>query len=234
MKRSVAQEMMDFPGQPKDLLIGNLDDLRFINRYIGCHSTVINGLAQVLEKDGLNRFTLLDVGAGSGDVSAAIVRWARRRGIVVRISALERAAITVEQAVEQTRNLPEIAIVQGDALAPPFRAGSFDFVLASQVLHHFQDDEIVDLLRGWSRLARRAIIIADLVRHPFAYHGIRLLTRAITQNEMTRFDAPLSVRRSCTIAEWRELLRRADLGPVSVEPVLPFRMLGVISLEGRS
>jgi SAM-dependent methyltransferase len=234
MKRSAAQEMMDFPGQPKDLLIGNLGDLRFINRYIGCHRTVINGLAQVVEKDGLNRFTLLDVGAGSGDVATAIVRWARRRGIVVRISALERAAITVEQAVEQTRYLPEIGIVQGDALAPPFRAGSFDFVLASQVLHHFTDDEIVDLLRGWGRLAHRAIIIADLVRHPLAYHGIRLLTRALTQNKLTRFDAPLSVQRACTIAEWRELMRRANIGKCRIEPALPFRMLGVISVEGRS
>jgi SAM-dependent methyltransferase len=233
MKRSAAQEMMDFPGQPKDLLIGNLGDLRFINRYIGCHRAVINGLAQFVEKDGLDRFTLLDVGAGSGDVAAAIVRWARRRGMVARITALERAAIAVEQAVEQTQNLPEIAIVQGDALAAPFRAGSFDFVLASQLLHHFTDDKIVGLLHGWSRLARRAIIIADLVRHPLAYHGVRLLMRALTRNEMTRFDAPLSVQRSCTIEEWRELMRRANIGKYRIEPAFPFRVLGMISLEGR-
>ena len=140
----------------------------------------------------------------------------------------------MELAVDQTKNLPEIAVVQGDALAPPFRSRSFDFILASQLLHHFADDQIVALLRSWARLARRAIIVSDLVRHPLAYHGIRLLTRGFTRNVMTRVDAPLSVQRACTIAEWREVIRRADIGAFRVEWALPFRVLGVISLEGRS
>jgi SAM-dependent methyltransferase len=122
-------------------------------------------------------------------------------------------------------------MVQGDALAPPFRSGSFDFILASQLLHHFSDDQIVALLRNWARLARRAIIVSDLLRHPLAYHGIRLLTRGFTRNRMTRVDAPLSVRRACTLAEWSELIRRADIGAFRVERVLPFRVLGVISLK---
>ena len=130
--------------------------------------------------------------------------------------------------------MPEIAIAHGDATKPPFRENSFDFVLASQFLHHFPDEQIVELLRLWARLARRALIVADLVRHPLAYHGVRLLTRALTRNRMTRSDAPLSVQRACTIAEWRELIRRAKLGSFQVEAVWPFRMLGVITLERRS
>jgi hypothetical protein len=51
---------------------------------------------------------------------------------------------------------------------------------------------------------------------------------------MTRVDAPRSVQRACTIAEWREVIRRADIGAFRVEWALPFRVLGVISLEGRS
>jgi SAM-dependent methyltransferase len=182
----------------------------------------------------MGSFSLLDAGAGSGDVSAAILRWARSRGIAARISALEREPITLEQAVAHTRGASEITMIQGDAQAAPFRAGAFDFVLASQLLHHFNDDEIIQLLRAWAPLARRAIIVADLVRHPIAYHGIRLLTRAFTRNEMTRCDAPLSVQRACTMAEWRELIRRADVGAFDIEWALPFRVLGVISLEGRA
>ncbi len=34
--------------------------------------------------------------------------------------------------------------------------------------------KIVDLLKQWAKLARRGIVISDLVRHPVAYHGIRL------------------------------------------------------------
>ena len=134
----------------------------------------------------------------------------------------------VEQAAAETRGMAEISIVRGDALAPPFKAQSFDFVMASQLLHHFSDDQVVALLRAWSLLARRAVIVNDLVRHPLAYYGIRLLTRSLTRNVMTLTDAPLSVKRSLTISEWRALFRRADAGEFLVEPALPFRMLGII------
>jgi SAM-dependent methyltransferase len=230
MKRSTEKEMMDLPGQPKELLAGDLRNLRIINRYLGGYRNVLRGLARLVNEQNLDRFTLLDVGTGSGDIPTVIACWARRQRIAVRISGLEREAATVEEAVDQTRNFPEIAILRGDARAPPFGAGSFDFILASQLLHHFKDEQIIALLRTWARLARRGIIVSDLVRHPVAYHGIRLLTKGFTRNIMTRTDAPLSVQRACTISEWRELLRRADVGRLRVQWMFPFRVLGLISL----
>jgi SAM-dependent methyltransferase len=229
MKRSTEKEMMDLPGQPKQLLADDLRNLRIINRYLGGYRNVLRGLAWLVQEQKLDRFTLLDIGTGSGDIPTAIARWARRQQIAARISGLEREAATVEEAVDQTRSFPEITILRGDATAPPFGAGSFDFVLTSQLLHHFKDEQIVALLRTWARLARRGLIVSDLVRHPVAYHGIRLLTKVFTRNVMTRTDAPLSVQRACTISEWRELLRRADVGRLRVRWMFPFRVLALIS-----
>jgi SAM-dependent methyltransferase len=234
MNRSAELEMMDLPGQPRELLAGNLRDLRILNRYLGSYRSVLGGLARLMREQNLRSFTLLDIGTGSADVPAAIAQWARRRNIAARINAVERDSITVEQAMGHTKSLREITIVRGDALAPPFRSGSFDFILASQLLHHFPDEQIIALLRTWARLARRAIIVSDLLRHPLAYHGIRLLTRGFTRNPMTRVDAPLSVRRACTLAEWGELIRRADIGTFRIQRVFPFRVLGVISLKSQS
>jgi SAM-dependent methyltransferase len=230
MKRSTQKEMMDLPGQPKELLADDLHNLRIINCYLGSYRNVLHGLARLVGEQKLRRFTLLDIGTGSGDIPAVIARWARRQQIAAQISGLELEAVTVEEAVKETRSFPEITIVRGDATAPPFGAGSFDFVLASQLLHHFKDEQIIALLRTWAKLARRAIIIADLVRHPIAYHGIRLLTHGFTGNMMTRTDAPLSVQRACTISEWSELLRRADVGTLRIQSMFPFRVLAVISL----
>jgi SAM-dependent methyltransferase len=231
MKRSTEKEMMDLPGQPRELLADDLRNLRIINHYLGGYRNVLRGLARLVNEQRLDRFTLLDLGTGSGDIPAVIARWARRQQIAARISGLEREAATVEEAVDQTRSFPEITILRGDATAPPFGAGSFDFVLTSQLLHHFKDEQIIALLRTWARLARRGIIVSDLVRHPVAYHGIRLLTKGFTRNVMTRTDAPLSVQRACTISEWRELLRRADVGRLRVRWMFPFRVLALISLK---
>ncbi|HMF49631.1 MAG TPA: methyltransferase domain-containing protein, partial [Candidatus Saccharimonadales bacterium] len=141
MNRSAELEMMDLPGQPRELLAGNLRDLRIINRYLGSYRSVLGGLARLLREQNLRSFTLLDIGTGSADIPAAIAQWARRRNIAARINAVERDSITVEQAMGHTKSLREVTIVRGDALAPPFRSGSFDFILASQLLHHFPDEQ---------------------------------------------------------------------------------------------
>lgn len=231
MKRSADPEMMDLPNQPRELLIGDLRNLRAINRYLGGQRNVLQALAGALLRQSQREFALLDVGTGSADIPARIATWARRRKLIARISCLERDPITVEQAADQARAIPEIKVVRGDALSPPFRPASFDYVLASQLLHHFPNEQIVTLLKIWARLARRAVIVSDLVRHPLAYHGIRLLTRSLTRNIMTRTDAPLSVRRALTMEEWRSVFRAADVGQFSVRGVLPFRMRGLIWLR---
>jgi hypothetical protein len=103
------------------------------------------------------------------------------------------------------------------------------------MLHHFSEADIINLLRGWSRVARRAIIACDLVRHPVAYYGIRLVTKAFTRNIMTRTDGPLSVQRAFTLEEWRDLFERAEIGPFQLFPKFPFRQITIFSmLEGKS
>src|SRR4030095_8509379 len=109
----------------------------------------------------------------------------------------------------------------------PFAPGGFEFVVASQLLHHFSEVKIIELLKQWATLARRGIVISDLVRHPVAYHGIRLLTKVATRNIMTLTDAPLSVRRAFAFSEWRELFCQADIGTVEMISVFPFRMAAV-------
>ncbi len=140
--------------------------------------------------------------------------------------------VTVAVAAKQVAGWPEIAVLRGDAAAPPFAPKRFDWVLASQFLHHFSEAEIVALLQTWATLARRAIVVSDLVRHPLAYYGIQALTRMSTKNIMTRTDAPLSVRRAFTLAEWHDLFHQAGIGIIHVTPLLPFRMSAWIEIAG--
>jgi len=231
MRRSLEKEMMDLPDQPKELLQQDLRNLTIINRYLGGYRGVMRAVARLVEEQKLARFSLLDVGAGSGDIPARIATRIRKKRIAARLVAIETEPVTVAVAAEKTRDYPEISLVQGDAMALPFRAASFDFVLASQLLHHFSEDNVVTLLRTWSKVARRTIIVSDLVRHPLAYYGIRAITRLFTCNVMTLTDAPLSVWRAFTMAEWRELFRRADVGQFEIFWVFPFRVMALISIR---
>jgi SAM-dependent methyltransferase len=224
MERSFELEMMDGRDNPPALLEGDLANLRRLNRYLGGARALCRALAPIVTGAGKTRLKLLDVGAGSGDLAAHIVSWCARRGVIAEVVTVERDPVSAALAARRNRAVRAITGVRGDAMALPFAPGAFDCVIASQLLQHITEVQIVELLRAWAKLSRRAIIVGDLVRHPLAYHGIRVLTRLCTRNEMTLTDAPLSVRRAFTIPEWRELLARAAVGAVTIEPLLPFRL----------
>jgi len=224
MNRSLEKEMMDLPGNPPHLHEEDLNNLRTINRSLGAYRGLLRCLKQLVGGRKTTDFSLLDVGTGCGDIPVTVVQWARRNGISVKVVGLEPHPITAGMARQQTRDFPEISIVRGDGFHPPFPPSSFDFVFTSQVLHHFSEEEILLLLKTWSRLARRGVMVSDLIRHPLAYYGIRLFTFLFTRNLMTRTDGPLSVRRAFTMEEWKELFSRAAIGKFHLSHLFPFRV----------
>ena len=69
--------------------------------------------------------------------------------------------------------------VVGCAGAPPFRDKSVDVVLVSQVAHHLADESTVRLFQACDRLARRAVIVADLRRGPLGPLAFWIGARAL-------------------------------------------------------
>ncbi|MFQ5684434.1 MAG: methyltransferase domain-containing protein [Candidatus Binatia bacterium] len=230
MQRSLDKEMMDLPGNADSLLEEDLTNLRIINRYLGAYRGLLNCLDRLAQSKRTRTLNLLDMGTGSGDILVAAVQWASQKGISVRAVGLEANPVTARLAKTQTKDFPEISIVIGNVFSPPFSHSSFDFVITSQVLHHFSEQEIIVLLRTWSKVARRGILVSDLIRHRLAYFGIRLLTRLFTRNPMTRMDGPLSVRRAFTVKEWRELFNQAGVGPFQLRHLFPFRVFALFEI----
>ena len=231
MRRSLEKEMMDLPGNRRDLLEEDLANLRTINRRLGAYRGLLGYLRSLARTSRVKSFSLLDMGTGGGDIPVAIARWARSEGIDVKIVGLELDQVTLDVARRQSQNYPEISLVRADVFRPPFSRSVFDFVHASQLLHHFSENQIVALLKGWSRVARRGILVSDLIRHPLAYYGIGALTRLFSRNQMTRTDAPLSVKRAFTLNEWKGLFSQAGIGSAQVAQLFPFRIFAFFPLD---
>ena len=97
--------------------------------------------------------------------------------------------------------------VRGDARRLPFRSASVDVVTSTHLFHHLTDDEAVLALREFSRVAKRRVVVNDLLRRRRAVLWIRLLT--LFANRFARSDGPTSVRRGFTLGEADTLARRA-------------------------
>ncbi len=209
---------MDRPVEAPDELEGNLADIAFANRWLGGHAPV----CREVRRSGAR--TILDVGSGAGDVSQALVRDGRRRGVDVRVTCLDRSAEMIAIARARTGGDERLTFVQGEGERLPFAGESFDAVICTLALHHFEPAPARALLREMRRVARLTPVVADLARSAPAYAATWLYARVASRNRLTRHDAPLSVRRAYDPREAAALAREAGWHAPYVRREAFFRM----------
>jgi len=200
-------EVLDRADAPAPLVRASLADIRRANALFGGRRAVIEALVPFFERARTPaRWTLLDLGTGAGDIPQAAARAAARRGIELVTLGLEhhRAAAAL------ARDAGVTAIV-GDINAMPFSAASVDVVIMSQILHHAPRDRAPEWVRTANRIARRAVVVADLRRSRFAAWGIWLASFPLAFHPVSRRDGVLSVQRGFTAPELSALLRRAGI-----------------------
>jgi hypothetical protein len=139
-----------------------------------------------------------------------------------------RTALKVCLAQARLRGQAEIALVQGDVVTPPFADGSVDVVISSLFLHHFTPTALMQLLPKWVRLARRGLVMSDLVRHPVPYWFMKASSPVFARSAITRHDAAVSVQRAYRPQELQNIAVEAGFPQAQVFTHFPYRMTLVI------
>ena len=103
------------------------------------------------------------------------------------------------------------AKVVGNAFRPPFRPASFDYVFCSLFLHHFPDDKVVELLRNFGEVARKAVLVIDLERNPIPYYFMAWSRPLLRWDPVTVHDGAISVEAAFRRRELEDLARQAGL-----------------------
>ena len=202
----IGVEVLDDPAADPALVRAELRDLRRINALFGGTRAVVGALVPLFRASPGARWTLLDVGTGSGDIPLALRRAAAVHGVTLTLFGLER----IPSAAGAAR-AAGLAAVLGDGGALPFPDRSVDIVIASQVLHHFSAEIATRWIAGFDRVARRAVVLADLRRSRAAMAGLWLASLALRLHPATRHDGVLSLRRGYTVAEFAGLIERAGV-----------------------
>jgi SAM-dependent methyltransferase len=216
-------ELLDGPLEDTAALRGNLRDLRRVNRYLG-GSRLSGRAVDLLLAGERGPHSLLDVGTGAADIPMTLLDIAEARGRVLRIVGLDSRPEVLDAARSidpRMGDRPDLQLGTADGRALPYPDRAFDIVHSSMVVHHLEPRDAVVFLREARRVARRGVVVNDLVRGRLFWLGAWLLSRLATGNPLTRHDGPLSVRRAYTRVEARALLETAGLSPVG-EFIGPF------------
>jgi len=204
---SIGAELLDDPGADPRAVAESLRNIARANRWFGGATAIRYGLRQTLGTvPPGTALTLLDLGTGLGDLPQVAVRWGAARGIRIQPMGIELNPIAAGLA--RASGVPTALACAG---APPFPDKSVDVVLVSQVAHHLTSRSVVDLLRTCNRLARRAVIVADLRRNRLATPAFWCGAQLLGFDDVTVADGMTSIRRGFSKRELLDLLDRAGI-----------------------
>jgi ubiquinone/menaquinone biosynthesis C-methylase UbiE len=223
-ERINEEELLDAGAGTDEDVRESLLDIRRINRLLGGTRVVLKALESLLDEVAAAKLSLLDVGTGSADIPSTVARMCRARGISPQLVAVDLSERNLRVARRDIGISPDVDLVRADAFFLPFKPRSFDVVTASLFLHHFSDDDVVRLLAEFAGIAKRAVVINDLVRNLVPYYFIRLTGPLIVKSFLSRYDGPLSVLRGFTAGELLRLGERAGLSRLSVRRMFPYRL----------
>jgi SAM-dependent methyltransferase len=205
-----AVETLDDPGADPAAALASLRDLARVNRLLGGTAATLSRLEEFLGDERTpRRLTLLDVGAGAGDIARAAVRRAGRLGISLAAFALERHRLIAGAC----RGRGDLVALVGDGSLLPLRDRSVDLALCVKVLHHLPFGASVKLLGELDRVARVGVVVVDLHRSAVAAAGIWLASWPLRLHAATRRDGVISVLRGFTRPELARRLGSAGLNP---------------------
>jgi hypothetical protein len=218
-----AQELLDIgAGTPADVAT-NLAEMWRINRYFGGFIPITRHLyPHIVAAE--SPMTVVDLGTGSAQMLCEIVQWARTQQRTLRCIGVDWAGRNLAVARQNIAVFSEITLLQANALNLPYAPNSIDCIISSLFLHHFTPEQVIRLLRTAYTVARRAIIMTDLVRGWLPLAGFRLIQPFFARNFLTRHDGVLSIRRSYTLDELHNLVDAAELPNARIIAHWPWRM----------
>jgi len=216
--RATCPELLDL-GVAEPEALRSLADLRFVNRWLGNRRSLLRAVAPHLGP----RSRILDVGCASGDLLTFLV--SRLPGPVLPVG-LDVKALHLRAAPRTVRR------VVGDVRRLPFPERSFDVVVASLFLHHFDAPELPGLLRELFGLARRALVVSDLRRSLVPFLFGRALFPLLFASPVSVEDGLVSIRRSFHAEELRNAFVEAGLPSVRLRRHFPYRLVASIERAG--
>jgi ubiquinone/menaquinone biosynthesis C-methylase UbiE len=204
MKRVDRPEILDSDACSPEEAAAVLQVIAGVNRRFGGVATTQWMIERVAQRTGQNKISLLEVGAGLGELPGIVKKNLAPRGITLDVTLLDLALSHLPRRNGASPYSHSMSGVVANGLALPFADGTFDVISCNLFAHHLTPDQLKLFLGEALRVSRRAVLINDLVRNPL-HLALVYVSYPLMRNRVAWLDGLTSVRRAYLPEEIRAL-----------------------------
>ncbi len=193
--RTDEEEIMDDFSIDGPLLNDALDKLATINKLLGGNRVTLNGLKILLKTQPKDKtITIVDLGCGGGDILRAIANYGKKEGYNFQLIGVDANKNATDYATTLSADYDNIKFVYTDVFSEEFKTMKYDIVITTLFLHHFKQNQLLELMGHLLKKAKLGMVVNDLHRHRLAYYLFKLITIPV-KNKMIIEDGLTSVLR---------------------------------------
>jgi 2-polyprenyl-3-methyl-5-hydroxy-6-metoxy-1,4-benzoquinol methylase len=223
-----AEIMDDFSLQGEELREA-LDQIARINQLLGGNKVTLEGIKKVIPYNKTETITIADIGCGNGDMLRMLSDFAQKNKLDFKLIGIDANEFTINYAKKLSVNYPNIDYQCVDIFSEDFKTLKFDIIVCTLTLHHFTNEQILNIITTFRDNAKTGIIINDLHRSKLAYRLFELICFIFKLNRMSRQDGLVSILRGFKKNELEEFSKKLNLKNYNINWKWAFRYQWIIT-----
>lgn len=228
--RTQETEIMDDFSLQGEELRDALDQIARINQLLGGNKTTLHGIKKLLNQSDKNKtITIADIGCGNGDMLRMLAKFGQKNKLNFKLIGIDANDFTINYAKTLSTEYPNIEYKCVDIFSEDFKVLKYDIILCTLTLHHFSNEEILNIITIFNNNAKNGIIINDLHRSKTAYRLFELICFVFNLNRMSREDGLVSILRGFKKNELEEFSKKTNLQNYTINWKWAFRYQWLIT-----
>jgi 2-polyprenyl-3-methyl-5-hydroxy-6-metoxy-1,4-benzoquinol methylase len=116
-----------------------------------------------------------------------------------------------------------------DIFSDEFNQLEYDIVLCTLTLHHFTNEQILNIITTFNNNAKSGIVVNDLHRSKLAYNLFKLICKVFNLSKMSREDGLVSILRGFKNQELEQFSKKINLKNYTINWKWAFRYQWIIT-----
>ena len=221
--RSLKPELMDCPDINWNEHREALQDLERINSFSLASEPIWQAILKYTDRK--NKYKILDIATGAGDLPVMLAGKAKQQGFHFEIHGCDKSMQAIQYAHQKAKAKGmKIHFFELDIKKEKIPSG-YDILINALFLHHLTEEETVEFIRNLKSANPKMIILDDLSRSHSGFFLAYVGTRFLSHSKVVHYDGPQSVRAAYRVSEISELAEQAGLENFSIQKIWPARFL---------